>query len=1096
MILNKILRILLDRFTNTKDDIKSLSGYSYFAFISYTQKDEKWAKWLQWEIEHYKIPTKVRCDYHELPTRIRPIFWYKNDLAGAHLSGSIKKELEQSKYLIVICSPASANKVWVNDEVAYFKDELKRGDRIIPFVVAGKIKSTNEDQECIPLPIRNLPPEKELRCIDVREYGKNKALVNIVSTLLDIRFDILWNRFNREQKKRMAIFSTITIICFTALLGCWDYFLHTRYKYYVDMEDCNGMPTGIIQISNKEAKNHYRLYRFEYRRRSLQRVMYVDRYGNPQNHTNTELLDRPCIQELSYDDEMLSEIECKDATFKTLYIMHFSKTNNLAVDLKDEDDNQAANFIYSSTSVDRGEINMQQISFLDRFMVSPSKIARYIYERDSDGYITKKIYARHNGEDDDISMDVNGISGFEYERDSLHRVIRIRFLDKNHEYKSNHIGIAGKRYKYDQFGNLAVAEYVDLDGQLKYNEYHWARSIDKYDSNGYCKEEYVFGPDGAPCISSVGYHKMKVTYQENNETFSYYDIHHKPTYLLSIGGTPGGFSIKTNVYNSKGQIVEIQFKDSNSNLCYNHSHVAVMKFEYNDMGLIVDARNYGTDHEPCANVYGYFYERTIYNKKGYITENSVYNTDEMPVQNGLGIHKMTMQYDNSEKRLTEVHVYNQENIPFNCLLLNGASWVKLDYQGSSRWVSELSFYGIDNKPAETNIGSRIRCERDPNGLIIAYKYYNSDYQLSSSSNHPAIKKMVHNDQGWITNYTFYDENKKPILFNGTYAVHNSYTETGLLEKICNYDTLYHLKNNSEGWAIKEMNYRNNVISAYAFYGEAEERIEVNGVHKYVCDIDDSGYILSNSAYNKELQPTVLPQTGVHKVVNMYDDLKRNIGCDYYDSMNKVPFVSIRSKFNERGLKIEQATYNGKKELIESPMNFEVAKVEWKYDSHNRLMYIGTTNSKGKKMNSSYGFAEAYFSYDNNIYEGVYLDSKGKLVNNITVAEPCAYSITYLTDTGRCLFCKSLKVLYDNETEEVRYAIRYDSQHQQPLQFIRCDDLSIKVYDISKKQEKNYSVLDDEYDAFIHIVDSIQLHVESTFRAPKLYKYVKVKKKTN
>lgn len=109
--------------------------------------------------------------------------------------------------MIVVCSPASANKEWVNDEVRIFGDELERGDRIIPFVVEGKIKtSDNSKVECLPQLLRNLPREKELRCIDVRDYGKNKALVNIVSTLLDIRFDVLYDRFKREQQRRRATY--------------------------------------------------------------------------------------------------------------------------------------------------------------------------------------------------------------------------------------------------------------------------------------------------------------------------------------------------------------------------------------------------------------------------------------------------------------------------------------------------------------------------------------------------------------------------------------------------------------------------------------------------------------------------------------------------------------------------------------------------------------------------------------------------------------------------------------------------------------------------------------------------------------------------
>ena len=292
----------------------------------------------------------------------------------------------------------------------------------------------------------------------------------------------------------------------------------------MSMEDCNGMPTGIIKVNNDDSKNHYRLYRFEKRRGMLQRVVFVDGDGNPQNHTDTEHSDRPSIHELTYNKGELATIVCKDAALNTLYVMHLSK-DKLAADLKDGDENQAANFIYSSSSVDQGWSSIQQFTYLDRILKSPSKIGRYLYERDEDGYITKIMFARHNGDNDDISMDANGISGFEYERDSLHRVKRIRFLNSHREYTTNNMGVAGKKYKYDNNGNLVVAEYVDKNGRLNYNEQHWAKAVDTYDKKGMPVETRLYGTDGKPCVSTFGFHRLTVAFKKHSETLSFYETY-------------------------------------------------------------------------------------------------------------------------------------------------------------------------------------------------------------------------------------------------------------------------------------------------------------------------------------------------------------------------------------------------------------------------------------------------------------------------------------------------------------------------------------------------------------------------------------------
>ena len=95
------------------------SNKEYFAFISYQREDERWAKWLQHKLEHYKLPSNLngRTDF---PKAIRPIFRDASELTPGNLPQQIHEALEQSKYLIVICSPRSARSEWVNKEVETF----------------------------------------------------------------------------------------------------------------------------------------------------------------------------------------------------------------------------------------------------------------------------------------------------------------------------------------------------------------------------------------------------------------------------------------------------------------------------------------------------------------------------------------------------------------------------------------------------------------------------------------------------------------------------------------------------------------------------------------------------------------------------------------------------------------------------------------------------------------------------------------------------------------------------------------------------------------------------------------------------------------
>jgi len=176
--------------------------YEYFAFISYKEEDAEWARWLQRKLEHYKLPTAIRKEKPELPERIRPIYEYKSEAGGGRLKEVIWKGLTSSKYLIVICSPrAGGNKSqWLNNGIRHFI-ESGQEDNIIPFIVEGKPKADNPNEECFPSALLDLKDDRELRGININEMGRAAAAVKVVSRMFDVKFDTLWQRYEREQKQ-------------------------------------------------------------------------------------------------------------------------------------------------------------------------------------------------------------------------------------------------------------------------------------------------------------------------------------------------------------------------------------------------------------------------------------------------------------------------------------------------------------------------------------------------------------------------------------------------------------------------------------------------------------------------------------------------------------------------------------------------------------------------------------------------------------------------------------------------------------------------------------------------------------------------------
>lgn len=185
----------------------------YDAFISYSHRDLKWGRWVQERMERYRLPKALRKETGEPGQRMK-IFRDQTDLAGVELQSSLQHELENSRHLIVICSPNSAASPWVNEEIRYFKS-LGRGDSIIPFIVDGEPESGNPETECFPEELRNETGHHYIGA-NIREIGKEKALLKVISVCLGVRFDRLADR-EQKRRRRTALIAGGTVFLVTAL---------------------------------------------------------------------------------------------------------------------------------------------------------------------------------------------------------------------------------------------------------------------------------------------------------------------------------------------------------------------------------------------------------------------------------------------------------------------------------------------------------------------------------------------------------------------------------------------------------------------------------------------------------------------------------------------------------------------------------------------------------------------------------------------------------------------------------------------------------------------------------------------------------------
>ncbi len=171
--------------------------FQYYVFISYSHLDQKWAKWLQKKLENYQLPSIIRKESDgNLPKYIRPVFRDQTDLGIGKLDLSIRQELADSRYLIVICSPNSAKSEYVNKEIKSFQ-EMGRGDRIIPFIIDGSTDAKEDNRQCYPPALRD---ESDLILgASLKELKPEEALIKTVAAILGLKYPQLYMRHQRRD---------------------------------------------------------------------------------------------------------------------------------------------------------------------------------------------------------------------------------------------------------------------------------------------------------------------------------------------------------------------------------------------------------------------------------------------------------------------------------------------------------------------------------------------------------------------------------------------------------------------------------------------------------------------------------------------------------------------------------------------------------------------------------------------------------------------------------------------------------------------------------------------------------------------------------
>ena len=222
-----------------------MQNKKYDAFISYRHLsfDKAVAVRLQELLEHYKPPKNLICGN---ANRIKRVFRDESELpTSGDLNEELNSALENSNYLIVLCSPELKESGPCMQEISYFK-ELHGGStkRILPLLIAGtpaesfpyqllseSVYETDENG-VVSVSVVDVEP---LACNIIADNEKkslkklNAEFLRIAAPILGCDYDDLYGRHKKRRVKRNVLYGAGVLIS-TLLIVLLIVFMNFRIR--------------------------------------------------------------------------------------------------------------------------------------------------------------------------------------------------------------------------------------------------------------------------------------------------------------------------------------------------------------------------------------------------------------------------------------------------------------------------------------------------------------------------------------------------------------------------------------------------------------------------------------------------------------------------------------------------------------------------------------------------------------------------------------------------------------------------------------------------------------------------------------------------
>lgn len=216
-----------------------MKEYKYFAFISYKSEDLKEAWALKKKLDGYKLPTLLCKQYEKERKPTYEAFLDKTNIQPGDLTQELKDNLDNSHYLIVVCSPRSAKSEYVTAEIEHFTRNGRENEMFLFIIESDPChieasfnpaikkaeerwsKRDGEKREILGVNINEKDVDKlfflyRLPIIGLR-LQRERAYMQLISRLLGLEFEQLWSYQRIRLAEKAASWTIGTLLVIGAL---------------------------------------------------------------------------------------------------------------------------------------------------------------------------------------------------------------------------------------------------------------------------------------------------------------------------------------------------------------------------------------------------------------------------------------------------------------------------------------------------------------------------------------------------------------------------------------------------------------------------------------------------------------------------------------------------------------------------------------------------------------------------------------------------------------------------------------------------------------------------------------------------------------